>query len=139
MRTGATAINDLKREVFYRLLETAGRVFILVRYSEDVEIGRRGFLPEEVENGLVLVFNRRMRYSWDDFYLKANLNFGTAVERCCIPSDAITAVYSPELGTQLVITPTSGEGDTDGEDSDGMVVRSSAGEKVIKVDFKKRR
>lgn len=31
-------LNDLKKKVFYEMLDLGGRVFLLVRYSEDVLI-----------------------------------------------------------------------------------------------------
>jgi hypothetical protein len=40
-------LGDLMKDVFFRLMDMSGRVFIHVRYSEAVSVGRRGFLPEE--------------------------------------------------------------------------------------------
>jgi hypothetical protein len=56
----ASDIDDLKRHIFYEMLNLAGRVFILVNYSEEVIIGRRGFLPEEKEKAHVRFPGRRM-------------------------------------------------------------------------------
>ncbi len=44
-------IGDLKRHIFYELLDMAGRVMVLVKYSPDVVIGNRGFVGEEKETG----------------------------------------------------------------------------------------
>jgi hypothetical protein len=98
-------INELKRDVFTRFLDEAGKVFVLVRYSDAVRIGRRGFLPEERKDGMVLVFNRKMKFTWDGSGLHATLVFGDSPEKCFIPPEEITAIYSPELGAQFVVSP----------------------------------
>lgn len=125
-------LNDLKRDVFFRLMEAAGRVFILVRYSEAVRIGRRGFLPEEKETGITLVFSRQMKFTWDESGIHVTLLFGTP-EKCFIPPDDIMAVYSPELGARFIVAPEAGGGKQAGGPP------GEQEEKVIKVDFKKRR
>lgn len=96
-------LNELKRHTFFEILELAGRVFIVVDYSEDVIIGKRGFLPEEKERGLVLVFNSRMKFQWHEDALTATLVFGSTPERCYIPINAIAAVFSPDLRVQLTV------------------------------------
>jgi hypothetical protein len=58
-----SGLNELKKTVFYELLNLAGRVLIVVRYSESVSVGNRGLLPEEKENGLVLVLTCRMHFT----------------------------------------------------------------------------
>ncbi|MBF0517656.1 MAG: hypothetical protein HQK97_11180 [Nitrospirae bacterium] len=100
-------LNDLKKTVFYELLNVMGRVFVIVRFSDDVEVGTRGFLQAEKENGLVLVFNSKMNFTWsEDGLISAKLVFGTKTEQCLIPVEHIIAVYSPELQTQFVTTYT---------------------------------
>lgn len=96
-------LNELKKGIFFELLELAGRVFIVVDYQEDVIIGKRGFLPEEKERGLVLVFNKRMNFKWDKNILKATLVFGNTPEKCYIPVNAIAGVFSPDLRVQLLV------------------------------------
>jgi hypothetical protein len=147
-------IDDLKRQVFGRFMELAGRAFVVVRHGEDVLIGKRGFLPEEKERGLVLVFSEKMRYQWGDDGIEARLSFGRKHEQCYIPNEAVTAIYSPELGAQFVVTGEAAEvrpmpgGETGAasapvaaEPKDGPVAAApvAAREKVIKVDFSRRR
>lgn len=98
-------IDSLKRDVFARLLEIAGRVFVLVRHSGAARVGSRGFTEEEKKNGLVLVFTRGMKYLWDDAGIRASLVFSSAPQKCFIPAEDIIAVYSPELGVQLAVSP----------------------------------
>jgi hypothetical protein len=121
-------INELKREVFFRLLEMATRAYVLVRHSDSVMIGNRGFLEEEKKDGIVLVFNKSMKFVWDDSGIHASLVFGTAAEKCYIPHEDIVSVYSPDLGVQLAVAPqeTHEEEDRGGD------------KKIIKVDFKKK-
>ncbi|MGO9379268.1 MAG: hypothetical protein ACLPN1_09665 [Dissulfurispiraceae bacterium] len=95
-------ICDLKRHIFYELLDMAGRVMVLVKYSPDVVIGNRGFVGEEKSTGIILVFNPKMKFTWDEFGITATLVFGAAPQKCFIPSDSIAAVYSPELNSQFI-------------------------------------
>ncbi|GAB5047231.1 hypothetical protein [Thermodesulfovibrio sp. TK110] len=96
-------LNELKKQTFFELLELAGRVFIIVDYDESVVIGKRGFLPEEKERGLVLVFNSRMKFSWENDVITATLVFGSKPEKCYIPVNAIAVVFSPDLRVQLSV------------------------------------
>lgn len=98
-------LNNLKKHIFFELLNLAGKAFVLVRYSDDVILGNRGFTAEEKENGIILVFNPRMNFLWDDYGITATLVFGTSPQKCFVPAADITAVYSPELNAQFVISP----------------------------------
>ncbi|MFN3395167.1 MAG: hypothetical protein ACK4Z9_00025 [Thermodesulfovibrionales bacterium] len=136
-------INELKKKVFYEMLNLGGRVFILVRYSDNVMIGKRGFTEEEKKNGIILVFNQRMNFSWDDSGISATLVFGTTPERCFIPSDDIIFVFSPELRSQFIVSPeTTEEGKIEegsksaSEDKGGESIKE---EKVVKVDFSRKK
>jgi len=123
-------LDELKRDIFYGFLELGGRAFIHVRPSGTASIGRRGFVGEELEKGIVLVFNDKMNFGWDDLGLQATLVFGTAPEKCVIPPEDIVAIYSPELGAQFTVS-------TESEDEDGEGSEPDAN--VIQVDFKKNR
>ncbi len=96
-------LNDLKKHTFFEILNLAGRVFIIVDYNENVVIGKRGFLPQEKEQGLVLVFNSKMNFTWDENALTATLFFGNSPEKCYIPIDFIAGVFSPDLRIQLIV------------------------------------
>ncbi|MCL4536359.1 MAG: hypothetical protein M1610_02040 [Nitrospirae bacterium] len=98
-------LNNLKKYVFFEFLNLAGRAFVVVRYSDNVILGNRGFTAEEKENGIILVFNSRMNFLWDDYGITATLVFGTSPQKCFIPVDDIAAVYSPELNAQFVTSP----------------------------------
>ena len=129
-------LNGLKRHIFYELLNLVGRVFVVVRYAEDVIIGKRGFLPEEKEKGIVLVFNKKTGVNWDDYGIDARLVFGTTPEHCIIPAEHVIGVYSPELNTQFLCMPETGtETNTD---STGHKEEPEPS-KVVKVDFRKKK
>jgi hypothetical protein len=140
-----SSLNELKKQVFYDMLSLAGRVFILARYSEDVTIGKRGFLPEEKEKGIVLVFNKRMDFEWTDSGISAELVFGSVTHQCFIPHDAIMSVFSPELSAQFAVAPTSESGSKEAGDPKKILpgVRKkpdrSPDDNVVRVDFNKKK
>lgn len=135
----ARNLTDLKKHVFFELLDMAGRVFIHVRYSEDVLIGERGFLTEEKEKGLVLVFNARMKFEWNEQGISATLGFGPKTEKCFVPPESIISVFSPELNAQFSISPAAQEAGQKKQLVKAVKkVHSISKEKVIKVDFRKK-
>ncbi len=150
-------LNNLKKHIFFEFLNLVGRAFVLVRYSDNVVLGNRGFTAEEKENGIILVFNSRMNFLWDDYGITATLVFGTSPQKCFIPVDDIMAVYSPDLNAQFMASPQplaiSGPqpigSQKEGEKSvkkiepkKGQKTKTQKDEKqghVIKVDFTKKR
>jgi hypothetical protein len=148
-------LNELKKHTFYELLNLAGRVYLLVKYSENVQIGNRGFLPEEKEHGLVLVLNTKMHFTWDEYGISVKLVFGESPQKCFIPADDILAIYSPELNSQLIIGPQQvAEANTvQGKNGEKAKVEEKVEEveeqpveeetgkktKVVRVDFQKKR
>jgi hypothetical protein len=132
-------LNSLKKHVFYELLHLAGRVFILLRYSEHVVLGNRGVTADEKEKGIILVFNAGMNFQWDDYGITATLVFGSLPQKCFIPADDIAAVYSTELNTQFIVLPQSG-GMQNLQASSAVKAEdvSEFAGNVVKVDFTKR-
>ncbi len=138
----ATDINDLKRQIFFEMLDLAGRVFILVNHAEDVIIGNRGFLPEEKEKGIILVFNKRMNFEWGDEAISARLVFGANTEKCYIPVEEVLSVFSPELAAQFSVTPPAEprvKNSAGDRPDQARVDAGSKDGKVVKVDFNKKR
>ncbi len=127
-------LNELKRHIFYELLDLSGRVFVVVRNAENVIIGNRGFLPEEEEKGLILVFNKGMKFQWDDFGIDARLVFGTTPQHCIVPAEHIMGVYCPELNSQFLCLTDIGP-----ETSLESTTREEKPSKVVKVDFRKKK
>jgi hypothetical protein len=136
-------MGELKRTVFYGMLELADRVFIVVQHSENVVIGNRGFTEDEMKKGLVLVFNSRMQFSWDDSGVSTTLVFGTIPQKCFIPIEDIMVIYSPELNAQFMAGPLQQpKGEDSKKEERGEVqkaAKTSEGSKVVKVDFKKKK
>lgn len=130
-------IADLRKQVFFDMLNMAGRVFIAVGYGDDVVIGNRGFLPQEQEKGIILVFNQKMKFTWDEKGISATLVFGATSEKCFIPQDRIMTIFSPELNAQFSTFPQKKAADqtAQGETEE----KTPSEEKVIKVDFGKKR
>ena len=131
-------LNRLKRDIFNELMNIVGRVFIVVRYHKDVVIGQRGFLPEEKDKGLILVFNRRMNYSFESWGIDAKLLFGTKIEHCRIPVEHIIGIYSPELNCQFFAMPPeknlSEKAETSTQTEPTTTQENS---KVVKIDFRR--
>ncbi|MBN2654179.1 MAG: hypothetical protein JXR79_03580 [Nitrospirae bacterium] len=136
-----TDLNSLKKHNFYQMMEMAGRVFIVVRYSPDVIIGKRGFSDQEKKQGLVLVFNSNMSFQWDDFGITATLAFGTAPQKCFIPAEHIVAVYSPDINAQFLAAGSDEQKSESLKDKSlDLQKKSPDSEKssVVKVDFSKK-
>lgn len=138
---------DIKRDLFFRLLDDAGRVFVHVRPSMDIEIGRRGLIGDELKNGITLVFNSHMKFDWGPIGIEATLVFGSTPEKCFIPFDAVDAIYSPELKVQLLMEHADEASEPMGSTKPPAKVDSSVPDstvrkgdgKVIEVDFHKRK
>jgi hypothetical protein len=136
-------LNNLKKQIFYEFLDMAGRVMVLVKYSPDVVIGNRGFIGEERESGIILVFNPKMKFTWDEYGISATLVFGAAPQKCFIPAGSIEAVYSAELNAQFVAAvhgrktandTTGSLTESEGPDA-GTTTSTGADKKIINVDF----
>ncbi|MCX8070497.1 MAG: ClpXP protease specificity-enhancing factor SspB [Thermodesulfovibrionales bacterium] len=96
-------MNALKETIFFSLMDLAGRVYIIVHYSEDVIIGKRGFTNDEKNNGLVLVFNQKMNFQWDGDVITAKLGFGNTIEKCYIPVNNIVCIFSPDINARFLV------------------------------------
>lgn len=134
-----TALDELKRHVFFEFLNLAGRAYIIVKYSKRVILGRRGFTDEEKADGLMLVFNSNMNFIWDDGGIKGTLIFGNSPLKCFIPAENIMLIYSPELDAQFA---TQLSADIEKTKAEGPEIKSELEKeqkKVIKVDFTKKR
>lgn len=131
-------INNLKRHVFFEFLNYSGRAFVLVRYSDNVVLGNRGFTAEEKKNGIVLVFSSKMNFLWDDYGITATLVFGTSPQKCFIPVDDIKAVYCPELNAEFLTSPPKQESGVQAKKQEAKA-KDQTSENVIKVDFTKKR
>lgn len=89
------------QNLFYDLLNDFGRVYVVVKYSDNTTIGNRGFTEEEKKNGLVLIFNlknhKNLQWNEDGSIITA-LGFGAAnrSEKCYLHADDIVSIFSPD-------------------------------------------
>ena len=134
---GKNEIGELKRENFFRILDMAGRVFIVIRYSGHATIGKRGFAPEERDSGLTLVFNSKMNFVWDEDGIDATLAFQAKPEKCFIPHEDIISIYSPELKVQFFADQIEGDDEDEAEEAFVKDKIEQQDDNVIRVNFKK--
>ncbi len=136
-----SSLNELKKRIFFDMLDLVGRVFILVNYSPGVIIGKRGFLPEEKEKGIVLVFNRRMNFDWGADGISAKLVFGAVTHHCFIPLKSIVSIFSPELSAHFSVSSSSGDEvmpEKPKSKPAGKQTKSAA-DNIVRIDFNKKK
>lgn len=100
------------QRLFYDIWNDFGSVYLLVKYSTNTRIGKRGFTEEEMQQGLTLVFNNKtsVTLDWDnEGNLSCVLAFGTRKEDVSIHHDDLQGVFSPESGVQFLRTEVSKE------------------------------
>jgi len=93
------------QKLFYDIWNDFGSVYLIVRYSGNSVIGKRGFTDEEKKQGLVLVFNNKTSTSlnWDgEGNLSCVLAFGPRKEEVTIHHDDMLGLLSPEAGVQFI-------------------------------------
>ncbi|HTG01529.1 MAG TPA: hypothetical protein VK654_13195 [Nitrospirota bacterium] len=100
------------QKLFYDIWNDFGNVYLLVKYSDQSTVGRRGFTEEEKKKGLVLVFNNKTNntLSWDDEgNITCVLAFGARKEELLLHHDDLIGVFSPEAGVQFIRSDTGKE------------------------------
>ena len=136
-------VDGLKSRIFYDILNIVGRVFLIVKYAANVVIGERGFLDIEKHNGLVLVFNQRMDFTWANGVIEAVLQFDGRPEPCLIPTEHVLAIYSPEIQVQFVSMYQKEDIHPPVENNTGMAdetsEQQSVHDNVLRVDFTKKK
>jgi hypothetical protein len=104
-------LGDMKKQVeylqrlFYDIWNDFGSVYLLVKHSDNTRIGKRGFTEQEMEKGLILVFNNKTsnKLEWDgEGNLSCILAFGASKENIFIHYDDLLGVFSQEAGVQFV-------------------------------------
>ena len=127
------------QKLFYDIWNDFGSVYLIVRYSGNSVIGRRGFTDEEKKQGLVLVFNSKTStaMNWDgEGNLSCVLAFGPRRENVAIHHDDMLGVLSPEAGVQFIRSDIGREGAAPAPEPDA----SQGKPQVVSLkDFKKRK
>jgi hypothetical protein len=93
------------QRLFYDIWNDFGSVYVLVKYSGETSIGKRGFTEDEMKKGLILVFNNKTnnKLEWDDEgNLSCVLAFGARKEEVFVHHDDLLSVFSPEAGVQFI-------------------------------------
>jgi hypothetical protein len=93
------------QRLFYDIWNDFGSVYLLVKYSSNTSIGKRGFTEEEKKQGLILVFNDKTntKLDWDaEGNLTCVLAFGTRKEDISIHHDDLLGLFSAEAGVQFI-------------------------------------
>ena len=127
------------QRLFYDIWNDFGSVYLLVKYSSNTIIGKRGFTEEEMKQGLILVFNNKTNNTldWDgEGNLTCVLAFGTRKEDLFIHHDDLMGVFSPEAGVQFLRSDMNREPAASSERD----VRHGETQQVVSMrDFKKRK
>ncbi len=100
------------QKLFYDIWNDFGGVYLLVKYSDNTRIGKRGFTEEEMKQGLTLVFNNKTNTTldWDtEGNLSCVLAFGARKEEVSIHHDDLLGVFSVEAGVQFLRSDVSKE------------------------------
>ena len=93
------------QKLFYDIWNDFGSVYLIVKYSGNTRIGKRGFTEEEKQQGMILVFNDKTSntLNWDaEGNLTCVLAFGTRKEDVFIHHDDLLGVFSSEAGVQFL-------------------------------------
>lgn len=127
------------QKLFYDIWNDFGKVYLLVQYSENTSIGKRGFTDEEKKQGLVLVFNNKTSTTmeWDDEgNVSCVLAFGSRREEVYLHHDDLLGVFSPEAGVQFMRSDIGKEPKM----PTGSGAKQGDAKQVVSLsDFKKRR
>lgn len=127
------------QRLFYDIWNDFGSVYLLVKYSDNTTIGKRGFTEEEKKQGLILVFNNKTNNTldWDaEGNLTCVLAFGTRKEDVYIHHDDLLGVYSLEARVQFLRNDISNEPAASPETDDERVDSKQV---VSMSNFKKRK
>lgn len=100
------------QKLFYDIWNDFGSVYLIVKYSGNTTIGKRGFTEEEKKQGMILVFNDKTSntLNWDaEGNLTCVLAFGARKEDVFVHHDDLLGVFSSEAGVQFLRSDASKE------------------------------
>lgn len=135
-------LRSYKRMLFDLYWEKFGVFYLQAMPHPNLEIGKRGLLGDEVEEGIVLVFGDKAVRGLDSQkeYLFAELQFGSRWEEAIIPWDSVSRYFDKsqysltqvKYISDFELPPSSKQGHNSNLKS---VPMDNTGGKVIKVDF----
>jgi len=139
-------MSKFKKQILELLFDFYDKFYMHVVPAGDIRIGERGFIGNESEHGLVLVFSASSykNLRWDENSLYADMRFSGKWESLAIPFQSIVTVFDdpgkPEFVFKFSVyiekEPT-GKNDEKEQSAEKSRVKSSNG-KVVKVDFSRR-
>jgi len=139
-------MSKFKKQILELLFDFYDKFYMHVVPAGDIRIGERGFIGNESEHGLVLVFSASSykNLRWDENSLYADMRFSGKWESLAIPFQSIVTVFDdpgkPEFVFKFSVyiekEPT-GKNDEKEQSAEKSRVKSSTG-KVVKVDFSRR-
>jgi len=127
------------QRLFYDIWNDFGTVYLLVKYSGNTIIGKRGFTEEEMKRGLVLAFNNKTntKLDWDEEgSISCVLAFGAQKEDIYIHYDDLLGVFSTQAGVQFLRSDVADEPAAAPEAGAGQ---GDAKQVVSLSDFRKRK
>jgi len=127
------------QRLFYDIWNDFGTVYLLVKYSGNTIIGKRGFTEEEMKRGLVLAFNNKTntKLDWDEEgNLFCVLAFGASKEDITIHHDDLLGVFSTQAGVQFLRSDVGSEPAASPEKDAG---HGDAKQVVSMSEFRKRK
>ncbi|AEI15112.1 hypothetical protein Flexsi_1462 [Flexistipes sinusarabici DSM 4947] len=139
-------MSKFKKQVLELLFDFYDKFYMHVVPAGDIRIGERGFVGNESEHGLVLVFGASSykNLRWDNNALYADMRFSGKWESLVIPFQSIVTVFDDPGKPDFVFKfsmdteKESGGNNKDKEKSaDKSRVKSSNG-KIVKVDFSRK-
>jgi hypothetical protein len=133
-------LRDYKARLFDLYWEKFGFFYIHVLPHPNLEIGKRGLVGKEKEQGVVLAFGSSAckDLSTQPDYLFAELQFGHKWEKLFIPWDCLYRIFDKSQNsiTQLHVLT---DAEIDYQKSSPQTETKSEGHKVIEVDFTKKK
>jgi len=139
-------MSKFKKQVLELLFDFYDKFYMHVVPAGDIHIGERGFLGNENEHGLVLVFSASSykNLRWDENALYANMRFSGKWESLVIPFQSVVTVFDdpgkPDFVFKFAVEtekePSSKNKEKE-KSADKSRVKSSNG-KIVKVDFSRR-
>jgi hypothetical protein len=128
-----------KKEILDIVFNNYNKFYIHVAPLSDVVIGKRGFLDQEKDHGIVLVFGNESykNFEWDENNIYVSMKFSGVWEELIIPFGAIQAVFDNPVNPNFIFNFKVSEEINNQEDK--KVTKIIKKDNVISLDFRKKR
>lgn len=132
---------NYRKDILNTVFNNYDKFYMHVAPLSDVHIGMRGFVDQENEQGIVLVFGKESYkdFEWDDKYIYVDMRFAGAWEHLMIPLNGIQAIFddpvNPEFVFNFKVLETSELNQINKTEKKPQTVRQG---NVISLDFGKK-